>query len=92
MTTQLVDLTQEQTQQLNGFIKDIDTILTRVDRLKDEIKEGVDQISYDLGIPKKIINKMLKTYHKNNIEALKQEDDLFYELYESVNLNNVYIV
>ena len=67
-------------------IKEADDCLLRVESEKDQIKAIVDALVEqfpDMG-GKKYINKMIKTYHKQNFDKESAEHDDFTTLYESI--------
>ena len=83
MTEQL-ELTTEQVNQLNEEIKNLDVILTKIELHKASVKESISALSEELDVPKKLLNKMLKVYHKNNFLELVDEESKFQDLYESI--------
>jgi hypothetical protein len=51
---------------------------------KDYIKEAVTDISEELDIPKRLVNRMVKVYHKKNYDEEVAIQDQFQTLYETV--------
>jgi FixJ family two-component response regulator len=77
-----MNLTPEQKKDLQGAIREISASMTRTER--DLIREIVKDQSQKHSIPKKIINKIAKTYHKQNLTQEIQDHEDFVELYDSV--------
>lgn len=58
--------------------------LTRIEAERDLINEIVKSLSEDFNINKKIIRKIVKAYHKQNMTEEQQDHEEFVELYEEV--------
>ena len=67
-----------------GAMQEISNSLTRMDAEKDLIKEIVTDLSKEYELPKKILNKMAKTYHKRNFSEEVATNDAFETLYETI--------
>jgi len=79
-----VNLTPEQKNELHKAIREISDSMTRTEAERDLIKEIVKDQSDQLQIPKKIISKIAKTFHKQNLAQEVADHEDFVELYESV--------
>jgi hypothetical protein len=79
-----MNLTPEQTKQLRGAIGEISASMTRTEAERDLIREIVKDQSQQLQIPKKIIAKIAKTYHKQSLTQDIQDHEDFVELYDKV--------
>ena len=79
-----MNLNPEQTKQLRGAIGEISASMTRTEAERDLIREIVKEQSQQLQIPKKIISKIAKTYHKQSLTQDVQDHEDFVELYEKV--------
>ncbi len=79
-----MNLTPEQKKDLQGAIREISASMTRTEAERDLIREIVKDQSQKHSIPKKIINKIAKTYHKQNLTQEIQDHEDFVELYDSV--------
>ena len=77
-------LTPEQKKDLQGAIQEISNSMIRTEAERDLIREIVKEQSDTLQIPKKVISKIAKTYHKQNLaqEVADHEDSV--ELYEKI--------
>jgi len=65
-------------------IKECSGSLARMEGERSYIKEAMGDISKELDIPKRLANKMLKSYHKQNFEEEVSVHEQFQQLYESV--------
>ena len=77
-------LTPEQKKDLQGAIQEISNSMIRTEAERDLIREIVKEQSDTLQIPKKIISKIAKTYHKQNLTQEIADHEDFVELYEKV--------
>lgn len=80
----MITLTDEQKKQLKGAIQEISNSMLRSEAERDLIREIVKEQSAELQIPKKIINKIAKTYHKQSLTQDIQDHEDFVELYDKV--------
>lgn len=71
-------------EKLFKIIKDCSDQLTIIQGHKDVIKENVGGICEELELPKKIVNKMIKTYHAQKFDQECVEHETFEELYSKV--------
>lgn len=74
----------EDIKKFKGAIQEISDSMTRMEAERDLIKEIVKDQSAQLQIPKKIISKIAKTYHRQNLTQEVQDHEEFVELYETV--------
>jgi hypothetical protein len=85
MTIQLADTSlsnEADRKKLLGVLKEISASMTRMDGEKDLIKESVKDICKELNLPKRLVNKLAKVYHKQNFDeevAVHDEFETFYE-------------
>jgi hypothetical protein len=79
-----MNLTPEQKKELQGAIREISGSMTRTEAERDLIREIVKDQSQKHQIPKKTINKIAKTYHKQNLTQEIEDHEEFVELYDSV--------
>lgn len=80
----MITLTDEQKKQLKGAIQEISNSMLRAEAERDLTREIVKEQSQQLQIPKKIISKIAKTYHKQSLTQDVQDHEDFVELYEKV--------
>jgi hypothetical protein len=79
-----MNLTPDQKKSLQNAVQEISNSMTRTEAERDLIREIVKDQSQELQIPKKIISKIAKTYHKQNLTQEIADHDDFVELYEKV--------
>ncbi len=77
-------LTPEQKKDLQGAIQEISNSMLRSEAERDLIKEIVKDQSDALQIPKKVISKIAKTFHKQNLAQEVADHEDFVELYEKI--------
>jgi Zn-dependent M32 family carboxypeptidase len=77
-------LTPEQKKDLQQAIQEISNSMTRTEAERDLIKEIVKEQSDNLQIPKKVISKIAKTYHKQNLAQEVADHEDFVILYEKI--------
>ena len=65
-------------------IVEISNSMTRTEAERDLINEIIKKLSDDFDINKKIIRKIAKAYHKQNLNEEQQDHEEFVELYEEV--------
>lgn len=80
----MITLNDEQKKQLKGAIQEISNSMLRSEAERDLIREIVKEQSQELQIPKKIITKIAKTYHKQSLTQDIQDHEDFVELYDKV--------
>jgi hypothetical protein len=74
----------EDKKKLKGAIQEISNSMTRMEAERDLIKEIIKEQSDQFQIPKKILTKIAKTYHKQNLTQEVEDHEDFVELYEEV--------
>ena len=77
-------LDDKQQKVLIDGLKEISVHLSRIDGEKQAVKDIVDSVKDDIDLPKKIINRLARTYHKQNFAEQNTEDKEFAKLYVSV--------
>lgn len=65
-------------------IKECSGSLARTEGERAFIKESIDTISKELNLPKRLLNRLLKVYHKQNFEEETVVNDQFQTLYETI--------
>lgn len=74
----------EDRQKLLKVIKDCSDSITRAKSEKDFVREAVADISEELKVPKRLVNRMVKVYHKQNFDEEVAVQDQFETLYQTV--------
>lgn len=80
----MISLNEEQKKKLRGAIQEISNSMIRMEAERDLIREIVKENSQELQVPKKIISKIAKTYHKQNLTQEIADHEEFVEIYEKV--------
>lgn len=65
-------------------IKDCSDAMTRAEAEGDFVKESITEVSKKLDLPKKLVARMVKVYHKQNYDEEVAVHDQFEKLYETV--------
>jgi hypothetical protein len=69
-------------EKLLNVLRECSGSLTRMEGEKDFIKEAVTNVCKDLQLPKRLVNRMVKVYHKQNYSeevAIHEQFELLYE-------------
>lgn len=74
----------EDRQKLLKVIKDCSDSMTRAKSEKDFVREAVAEISEELEVPKRLVNRMVRVYHKQNFDEEVAVQDQFETLYQTV--------
>ena len=77
-------LTPEQKKELQGAIQEISNSMLRSEAERDLVKEIVKEQSDKLQIPKKVISKIAKTFHKQNLAQAVAEHNELESLFEAI--------
>jgi hypothetical protein len=65
-------------------LDEISNSMVRIAGEREYIKEAISDMSEKYEIPKKILNKMARIYHKQNFTEMVDENDELEALYENV--------
>ena len=79
-----MNLSPEQKKELQGAVREISASMLRTEAERDLIREIVKDQSQKHNISKKIITKIAKTYHKQNLTQEIAEHEEFVEMYDTV--------
>ena len=71
-------------QKLLGLLRECSGSMTRMEGEKDLIKNAVADICSQLNLPKKIVNRMVKVYHKQNYDEEVAVHEQFETLYQTI--------
>lgn len=75
---------EEDRKKLLGVLKECSNSLTRIAGERDLIKEAVGDVAESLQLPKRLVNKMVKVYHKQNYDEEVATNEQFEQLYETI--------
>jgi hypothetical protein len=71
-------------EKLLNVLRECSASLTRMEGEKDYIKESVTEICKQLQLPKRLVNRMVKVYHKQNYDEEVAVHEQFETLYETI--------
>ncbi len=74
--------TEDDRKKFMGAVQEISNSLLRMEAERDLIREIVKDKSDEFKISKKVINKIAKTYHKQNRTQVEAEHEEFLEIYD----------
>lgn len=78
--------TEEDRKKFMGAIQEISNSMIRMEAERDLIREIVKEKSDEFKLSKKVINKIAKTYHKQNRAQVEAEHEEFMEIYDEATL------
>jgi Transcriptional regulator DsbA len=81
---QVTSLSSEDRKKIKDAIIQINDSMTRVASERDLQKEILKEIEDTIGVDKKVVRKMAKTYFNANYQAERQAAEDFREFYETV--------
>jgi len=84
VVTEFGSLNDEQLQILRDGIKEMSIVMSKIDIHKESLKDIVTSVYEEIKIPKKIINRIAKVYHKNSFAEVIVEDKEFETLYSTI--------
>ena len=76
-------------EKIRRVLRTVSESMTRIEAEKDLIKEEIAALAEEFDIPKKFLNRMARTYHRQNFKDVVEEQDDFETLYETVVEMNV---
>lgn len=71
-------------EKLLGVLSECSASMTRIEAEKDLIKVAISDICEDLELPKRLVSKLVKVYHKQNYDEEVATHEQFETLYETV--------
>jgi len=74
-------LSSEQKQQLKKAIQELNDSMTRAAAERELQKEGINDVAEKLGLDKKLVRRLAKTYFKANFNQESEENKTFEEFY-----------
>ena len=84
MSNVIVPSSPEDRKKILDALVEISASLTRIEAERDLINEIIKKLSEDFDINKKIIRKIARAYHKQNLTEEQQDHEEFVELYEEI--------
>lgn len=77
-------LSQPDREKLFKVVKECSDSMTRMDGEKDFIRESIAETAKNMQLPKKMVAKLVKVYHKQNFDEEVAVQEQFETLYESI--------
>ena len=74
--------TEEDRKKFMNAVQEISNSMIRIEAERDLIREIVKEKADEFSISKKVINKIAKTYHKQNRAQVEAEHEEFMEIYD----------
>lgn len=69
---------------LLGVLKELSASMARIEGERSFMKEAIADITEQLQLPKKLVSKMAKVYHKQNFDEEVAVHEQFETLYQTV--------
>lgn len=84
MANVIIPSSEEDRKKIRGAMEEISNSYTRVEAERDFVKDAINALSEEVDIPKNILRKMAKIYHKQNITDVVSEVEDIEALMESI--------
>ncbi len=79
-----VETNEAERKRVRDALQEISNAMTRIEGERDFIKEAKAKLVEDQLVDKKVLNRMVKVYHKQNYAEERQTDNEFQDIYEIV--------
>lgn len=76
--------TNEELKVLKNGMRELSDVFTMQESQREVVRDILNSLHEELKIPKKIIRKMAKTYHKSNYSEVLAEQEEFELLYSGI--------
>ena len=77
-------LSQPDREKLFKIVKECSDSMTRIEAENDFIRESIAETAKNMQLPKKLVAKLVRVYHKQNYDEEVAVHEQFENLYESV--------
>jgi hypothetical protein len=84
MSNVIIPSSDEDKKRIKGAMEEMSNSFTRVEAERDFQKEAINALADDVDIPKNILRKMARIYHKQNLPAVVAELDDIETLLETI--------
>jgi hypothetical protein len=84
VTTLYGSFDENQLKSIRDALSEISNEMSVIDSHKDAIKDVIDALYDNFKIPKKVLRRMAKTYHKQSFQEEVTEDNEFEALYNGM--------
>ena len=76
--------TPQQKSALKSCLQEASNSLTRVEAERDNIKEIVNRMAQEFELPKRLSRKLIRVFHKRNLEEEQAEQQELADTYETI--------
>jgi hypothetical protein len=83
-TNVIIPSSPEDRAKVQAAIREISNAMTRMEGERDFIKESLAMLQEDFELPKKYMRKVAVTYHKQNLNKVKEEFSDMEDIYAAV--------
>lgn len=84
MTNVIIPSSDEDRKRIRGAMEEISNSYARTEAERDFVKEAINNLSEDVDIPKNILRKMARIFHKQNMADVVSEVEDIEALMESI--------
>lgn len=84
MTNIIIPSSEEDRKRIKAAMEEISNSYTRVEAERDFVKEAINSLSEDVDVPKNILRKMARIYHRQNMADVVSEVEDIEALMESI--------
>ena len=84
MTNVIIPTSDEDRKRIRGAMEEISNSYTRVEAERDFVKDAINDLSEEVDIPKNILRKMARIFHKQNMADVVSEVEAIEALMESI--------
>lgn len=78
------NLTEQERGRLMTALKEMSSSLARAEGERTYVSEATKKVSEDLKLPKKVVSKLVKVFHKQNFDQEVAEHEEFEKFYKAV--------
>lgn len=71
-------------ERIRRVMQTVSDSFTRIEAEKDLIKDEIASLAEELELPKKVLSKMARVYHKQNYDEVQADESDFQNFYETV--------
>lgn len=84
MANVIIPSSEEDRKRIRNAMEEISNSYTRVEAERDFVKDAINALSEEVDVPKNILRKMARIYHKQNMQDVVAEVEDIEALMESI--------
>ena len=84
MANVIIPSSEEDRKRIRNAMEEISNSYTRVESERDFVKDAINALSEEVDVPKNILRKMARIYHKQNMQDVVAEVEDIEALMESI--------